>query len=99
MQKVAQALCNCEREVKIPQIELAFVKAQREKVGSAGSMQIGGSDIPESKRQEKSLQNKEKEAISQEKAENKRKAKEDEEEKMEQRAKDLWMMVMKVSVM
>lgn len=43
--------CTCRREFKIPVIELAFIKSQREKVGSIGHHQMGSVDYPESKRQ------------------------------------------------
>ena len=58
--KDAHAECNCKREFKIPQLELAFVRAQREKEGSAGFLHIGGSDILESRKQMEALKNKEK---------------------------------------
>jgi len=44
-------LCDCSREKKIPMIELAFIKGQREKVGSIGPHQIGPVDLPENRRQ------------------------------------------------
>src|SRR5688572_16109171 len=43
--------CDCSREKKIPVIELAFIKGQREKVGSIGPHQIGPVDLPETRRQ------------------------------------------------
>ena len=51
--KDAHAQYNCMREFKIPQLELTFVRAQREKEGSQGALQIGRADAKESKRQEK----------------------------------------------
>ena len=36
----AHISCICKRELKIPVIELAFVKAQREKIGSIGALMI-----------------------------------------------------------
>ena len=56
--KDAHAQCNCLREFKIPQLELTFVRAQREKEGSQGALQIGRADAKESKRQEKAIANK-----------------------------------------
>ena len=44
--------CSCNREDKIPPIELAFVRDQRKKVGHIGDMQMGLPDRVESKRQE-----------------------------------------------
>ena len=43
--------CDCSREKKIPVIELAFMKGQREKFGSIGLHQIGPVDLPETRRQ------------------------------------------------
>lgn len=57
----------CEREFKIPQLELPFVRAQRVKEGSACSLHTGGSGIPESRRQMEALKNKEKEKTAKEK--------------------------------
>ncbi|KAK8388098.1 hypothetical protein O3P69_020175 [Scylla paramamosain] len=48
----AHISCICKRELKIPVIKLAYVKAQREKTGSIGALMISSQDIPESKRQE-----------------------------------------------
>ena len=62
--------CDCCRESKIPVIELAYIKGQREKVGSVGPHQMGPVDFPETKRQ--ALQ-KEKLATRKEKEENRRK--------------------------
>ena len=84
--KDAHAECNCEREFKIPQLELAFVRAQRVKEGSAGSLHIGGSDIRESRRQMEALKNKEKEKTAKEKAADKRKNQSEEAARREQEA-------------
>ena len=43
--------CTCSKDAKIPVIELAFIKGQREKVGSVGPHQIGPVDFHETKRQ------------------------------------------------
>lgn len=43
--------CDCSKDKKIPVIELAFIKGQREKVGSVGPHQIGPVDLPETRRQ------------------------------------------------
>jgi hypothetical protein len=51
--------CTCIKEKKIPVLELAFVKAQRVKIGSKSSQQIGSIDIPESRRQIKQQQRQE----------------------------------------
>lgn len=42
--------CKCPREVKIPPLELAFIKAQREKTGKHSTLQIGQVDVSESAR-------------------------------------------------
>jgi len=44
--------CKCSREKKIPMIELAFVKGQREKADGVGSHQIGAIDHTETRKQE-----------------------------------------------
>jgi len=51
----AQINCSCCREKKIPVKELAYIKGQTEKVGSIGPHQMGGPDLPEHKRQVKTL--------------------------------------------
>ena len=48
--------CSCSREKKIPVKELAYIKGQKEKVGSKGPHQMGGPDLPEHKRQVKKLE-------------------------------------------
>ena len=46
--------CICAKEMKIPILELAFIKAQREKVGSLSKLQMGPVDYIETKKQKKS---------------------------------------------
>ncbi|XP_065663964.1 uncharacterized protein LOC136085927 [Hydra vulgaris] len=46
----AHITCICPRERKIPIIELVYIKAQREKIGSFSSYQLGPADLMESKR-------------------------------------------------
>ena len=48
--------CSCSREKTIPVKELAYIKGQKEKVGSKGPHQMGGPDLPEHKRQVKKLE-------------------------------------------
>ncbi|KAG7176475.1 hypothetical protein Hamer_G029564, partial [Homarus americanus] len=43
--------CGCPREKKIPVLELEFIKAQRTKAESQGSMQMGSIDYSETKKQ------------------------------------------------
>ena len=43
--------CTCSKEAKIPSMELAFIKAQLEKLGNVSSLQIGPTDFHETKRQ------------------------------------------------
>ena len=50
--------CLCEREFKIPVIELEFVRDQRDKVGHRGNMQMGRPDRAEAKRQAENIQKK-----------------------------------------
>ena len=59
--------CKCEKQYKIPKIELEFVKSQREKRG-IGGMGIGGVDRVESVRQIKHQANKAKEELDKEAA-------------------------------
>ena len=52
----AHITCICPREVKLPKLDLLFLKAQREKVGEKGSMMIGDSiDMIEQVRKEKQI--------------------------------------------
>ena len=73
--KEAHIKCSCKSDHKIPVLELRFIYSQRDKVGSISKHQIGGIDLPESKRQETALENQE----------NRRKA----EEKRRKKAEDL----------
>ena len=50
-----QISCSCVRELKIPALEISFVRAQRLKVGDKSSYQMGGNDQPESRRQQATL--------------------------------------------
>ena len=50
--------CKCREEDKIPLMELAFMKSQRDKVGDRGSMQIGSKDFIETKKQIRYLERK-----------------------------------------
>lgn len=63
----AHISCSCKRELKIPVIELAFVKAQREKTGSLGAVMISSQDIPESKRQETATERQKRRRVAEEK--------------------------------
>ena len=53
--------CSCPREKKIPQIELQFVKSQREKKSEKDGMQMSLDDFKEDARQKKAASQKEKE--------------------------------------
>ena len=53
--------CSCPREKKIPQIELQFVKSQREKKSEKDGMQMSLEDFKEDARQKKAASRKEKE--------------------------------------
>ena len=53
--------CSCPREKKIPQIELQFVKSQREKKSEKDGMQMSLEDFKEDARQNKAASRKEKE--------------------------------------
>ncbi|XP_047137373.1 uncharacterized protein LOC124813865 [Hydra vulgaris] len=46
----AHITCICPRERKIPINELVYIKAQREKIGSLSSYQLGPADLMESKK-------------------------------------------------
>ena len=50
--------CKCERDKKIPTVELPFILDQRTKQGHKGRMQMQIVDMKESKRQELSIQKK-----------------------------------------
>ena len=49
-QREAHINCLCSKEKKIPVNELAFIKGQRDKIGSFGPHQIGLPDLPEHNR-------------------------------------------------
>ena len=50
--------CKCKRDYKIPVLELAFIKAQRDKVGTFSVMQMWGGDKKGTDRQNKALKRK-----------------------------------------
>ena len=50
--------CLCRKEFKIPTMELPFIKAQRDKVGAVGAMQMGSVDFVDNKRRTKMLKRK-----------------------------------------
>ena len=57
---VPHVQCLCERKLKIPVIELAFIKDQRDKVGlNGGNMVMGGVDKIVAKQQEETRKKKE----------------------------------------
>ena len=52
----AHITCTCPREVKLPKLDLLFLKAQRDKVGEKGSMMIGDTvDKVEQRRKERQI--------------------------------------------
>ena len=46
----AHIKCSCSLEMKLPKLELFFIKAQRDKVGDISSVQISNKDVKESAR-------------------------------------------------
>ena len=70
----AHIKCSCTREKRIPVKDLAYIKGQREKVGSKGPHQMVGPDLPEHKRQVRTLERKVMEKKMAEKAEKRRKS-------------------------
>ena len=54
--------CSCPRESRIPKLELAYLKDQREKVGRKGRQQIGTKDQKETAAQAKALKRKQEDA-------------------------------------
>ena len=48
--------CSCQREKKIPYLELSYIKDQREKIGSVGKHQMAQIDIPEVQRIKRKLE-------------------------------------------
>ena len=75
--------CACSKDSKIPVLEVAYIKDQREKVGSKGRRQIGSADVKEHRRQCSAKERKDKKAEN----EQKRKAKEVEEIEAQTRRK------------
>ena len=71
--------CSCEKSVKIPVLELAWLKGQREKIGSRSKHLIGGADMVETEKQDKTSKRKLEEAESLAKQ---RKRSQEEEEEM-----------------
>ena len=53
-----QMRCTCDKDLKIPMLDLGFIRAQRLKVGDRSTYQIGLNDKPESKKQQKNLDRK-----------------------------------------
>lgn len=54
----AHTTCTCQKTCKLPKIELAFIKAQREKDGGKSTLTISGIDFKETRRMNKSLKRK-----------------------------------------
>ena len=54
----AHIQCKCQKEQKMPGLDLAFIKAQRDKIGSPGAYQMGTPDHPETRRQENAAKKK-----------------------------------------
>ena len=76
--------CFCVREKKIPSKDLSYIKGQKEKVGSKGPHQIGTPDLPEHKRQMRTLERQEM-AV---KAKKRRSSKEEDAEAAEKSARE-----------
>ena len=57
----AHITCTCPKDMKIPVKDIAFIKGQREKVGSKGPHQMATKDIPEHNRQVRAMERKKKE--------------------------------------
>ena len=51
--------CDCSKEQKIPVLELGFIRAQREKIGTFSKMMIANRDDKETKKQNKTAERKE----------------------------------------
>jgi hypothetical protein len=85
--KDAHIECECKRDEKIPVVELEFIRAQRDKVGSISTHQIGQADVPESRRQEETLKKQELKRQAEEKKAKKAADKEKLEEDKRQEAK------------
>ena len=54
----AHICCDCQRDSKIPVMELKWLFSQRSKVGERSNMQMGSKDVKESQRQSKKIQRK-----------------------------------------
>ena len=65
------SLCNCVKEMKLPPLDLSFVRAQRYKVGDKCAYQMGKVDKRETKKQMDTLHRKEKDLLSEENAQKK----------------------------
>ena len=50
--------CDCSKEQKIPFLELDFIRAQREKIGTFSTMMIANRDDKETKKQSKTAERK-----------------------------------------
>ena len=50
--------CDCSKEQKIPVLELGFIRAQREKIGTFSTMMIANRDVKETKKQNKTAERK-----------------------------------------
>ena len=57
--KEAHIKCTCKAHKKIPVLDLAFIHAQRVKTGSFSTHQMGLTDFPETRTQEKAIENRE----------------------------------------
>ena len=57
--KDAHIECECKRYEKIPVLDLEFIRAQRDKVGSISTQRIGLADVLESRIQEEKLRKQE----------------------------------------
>ena len=60
----AHIICNCEKSVKVPVLDLVWLKGQREKTGSRSTHLIGGPDMAETEKQKKAAKRKLEEAES-----------------------------------
>ena len=54
--------CNCPRMSRIPKLELAYMKDQREKIGRKGNLQISTKNAKETANQMKALKRKQEDA-------------------------------------
>ena len=58
--------CDCSKEQKIPVLELGFIRAQREKIGTFSTIMIANKDDKETKKQIKTAERKAKETSAEE---------------------------------